>query len=342
MSTPPNARTWSLAIAVIGAVLGLSTTAINLVAARIPGDHARLILDATGPEVGGQAVLLGNSAVESAMEPRDLESALGLTVTRVTDRGTGPLTWYVQFEHYLAQTGHPPAVVFIACPAGWFGKVSPVPDEDVALELARWDDRELARLLGDPQAVLAVKRRLAGRLRVREAWIELFGRPLGERMAEQIHDDRPRSGDRLDLAVEDTLRQNGRANVRDHAGGGAPSTPDKQATVAPEPDPALLALAASAERAGTRLVLGLLPERHDSLMPLAASVIVDALPESVRVADLSEVPLTDDEYVDAVHFTPSTRAYFGPYLAQALVKSARGDQHVRRFATHPNPELAPR
>lgn len=334
-STSPTFLAWALSLALAAAVLVAGAVGVDQAAGHVLGSHARATRAGTDTITPGGRVLLGNSVAQSAITTASLESVLGGTVVDLTDRGSGPTTWYVQLAHHLARAQQPPKEVIIAAPPGWFAKLAPIQDAAIALELSTWDDPVLAGLLGVSEDALAVQRHVAGRTRVRDAWIQLLGRPWGRRLARSAPASEDPLTDALDGAVERTLRQTGSANTRRGATAG-PSAELEFSQMYLEADPGLIALAGVAERAGIRLILVVLPERRDGKVLFASSIIIGALPQSTRFVDLSGLLLRSVDYVDSVHFSMEARAFLSPAVARAVRDVSLGKVRVRAYTELPS------
>lgn len=338
-STPPPAPApppfaWVLALVVAVAVLVGGAFAVDRAGERLLGSHARATQAGTQAITPGGRVLLGNSVAQSAITVENLEAALDSKVVDLTDPGGGPTTWYVQVTHYLARAERVPKEVIIAAPPGWFARSTPIQDASIALELSQWDDPVLAELLHITVAELAIQRRVTSRTRVRDAWIQLLGRPWGQRLARSAHRSEDPLSDPLDSAVERTLHQTGAANTRRGAAQG-PGAALVDSRMYAEADPGLVALAGAAERAGILLILAVLPERRDGKVLFASSIIISGLPASVKFADLSGVQLPAAAYTDSVHFSPDALTTLSPAFARAIAESSHGSRRVRAYTALP-------
>ena len=134
----PDPPTVSAVIVVrlLALALGLGTLAVAVFAvdragaSLSPHNTAEIQAPLSALQPDG-AVLMGNSVSKSAVKIEDLRAELGEpSMVELTLYGSAPTTWYVLFQHYMAEMGRAPRLlVLVSSPAG-LTRTIPVEDRD--------------------------------------------------------------------------------------------------------------------------------------------------------------------------------------------------------------------
>lgn len=292
-------------------VLGLGALALGAVAIdeagrRVPGDNAEAVLQPMRGMVPGAPVLMGNSVAKSALDIEHLRNEVGQrNFVDLTLHGSGPTTWYVLFSHHLATRPEQPKVVVLIATLGWLTHTVPAADRDYALEIAQHNDPVLAELLGTDTSGLGWERRIAARLRVRDALVNLLARPmalaaLGPQPVQAEEGPKP-----LERAIQMTLGRDEGANLMRGASLGDPTAGHRGTRVTQEIEPAFYQLLKAVEASQTRLILVLLPQREVGPVEIDAPTVLNALPRNAQLLDMTQIPFEYSDYRDNQHFSPA-------------------------------------
>ena len=150
---------------------------------------------------------------------------------------------------------------------------------------------------------LGWERRIAARLRVRDALIQVLAKPMARRVAGPQRAIPGDARDELDRAVETTLGQNAFTSLMH--GGPLVAAHHEQRETAPELEPAVSTLLAATEAAGTRVVLVVLPQRQGGPEVVNASQVEAALGPNAQLVDMISAPFEWADFVrDNQHFSP--------------------------------------
>lgn len=109
-SAPPPAWSWPKVAAMIALVLGLPVLFAHGVSARRAFDDAPLrLLRKTQPEI----VLLGDSMLETRIDPPTLHRVSGRRCHVLAQPGTSSAVWYLEMKNILAPLDPPPRTVLV-------------------------------------------------------------------------------------------------------------------------------------------------------------------------------------------------------------------------------------
>lgn len=315
---PASSQRWVARILALLLGLGVlvgGALAVDEAGRRVPGKDAEELLVPMRQMSPGDVVVVGNSVADSALHVADLSAELGQRpVIDQMAHGTGPTTWYVLYTQHLLAMERPPALMVLLTNVGALARAVPLPDREYALELARRDDPALAELMGISTRRLAWERRLAARVRVRAALVNLLGFPMATALTEPTPLDRPGAGP-VDQAIQETLGSNEGNRPTRVESLVDPTTRETRAQTYDELEPAFLRLLDAATGAGTRVILVLLPTRRQGPGLLTADIVTASVPRDVQVVDMTTAPFEWSIFYDQQHFSREAKARLSQMIA---------------------------
>lgn len=291
-------------LALAGVLLG-GALAVDATGRMLPGDDAARVERALGAGGPGAPVMMGNSVAMSAVTAEEMRAQTGQAdLVDLLLHGSGPVSWYTTYVHRARRPEGAPRAVVLVSSTSWLVHTRPASDRDLALELASWDDPLLAGFLETDAEDLGWDRRLAARLRVRDALVNLLAEPLARAALSRVEMRVPVGMDPVETALSKTFGRAGGGTAR-QVFLQAPGTDRRvEQRSAAEPDPAFLALIEAIRADGGRAILVLLPNRESSRVELSAEQLAESLPRGVQILDMTRTPFRWEDYADNQHFAP--------------------------------------
>lgn len=338
-SPRPGVRgSWSvvlLAFVLAFCVLFLSAVGVERLGVRLGGVAENTLGARLNELQPGGVVLFGNSVAVSALRPQDLREELREpALVDLGLFGSATATWYVLFQHHLAERGRAPRLLVLVTSTAGLTAALPVPDAEIALDLSTRDDPALAGALGLSRARLAWERRFVLRLRARDGLTRLLGAPLAAAVAEREGGPRGDLDVKVQQAVAATLDEARAAEGQQPGPLGAAAGAVE--VLSPELAGGFVELLAATEAAGTRVVLVVLPQLQGGPTEVPLGLVMAALGDNVQVLDMTTMPLdASDYYGDHRHFSPMIRDSLSRLIAYdvsllLLRRSARSVQVTAR------------